>query len=129
MTVAVLAFLGAAASAQKIEKAPIKNTDPTDGATMYNSYCATCHGVAGVGDGPAAKALAKAPADLTRLSARNGGQFPDTKVKRYIEGLDEVPAHGSRDMPMWGPLFRSLNRDTAPLRVQALADFLRSIQK
>ena len=73
--------------------------------------------------GPAAKALTKAPADLTRISARNGGQFPEVRVKRYIEGADEIAAHGSRDMPIWGSLFRSMEPDLVPLRVQALSDF------
>jgi len=50
-------------------------------------------------------------------------------VKRYIEGLDEVAAHGSRDMPMWGELFRSLSRDTAQIRVQALSDYVKGLQQ
>ena len=53
------------------------------------------------------------------------GRIRKRKVKRYIEGLDEVPAHGSRDMPMWGDLFRSLSRDTAQIRIQALSDLSR----
>lgn len=129
LAVVALAFAVGTAQAQRIEQAPMKRTQASDGPGMYNSYCAACHGLAGLGDGPAAKALTKAPADLTRISARNGGQFPETKVKRYIEGLDEVAAHGSRDMPIWGGLFRALERDTAPIRVQALSDFLKSIQK
>jgi hypothetical protein len=73
--------------------------------------------------------MTKAPADLTKISARNGGTFPETKIKRYIEGADEITAHGSRDMPVWSTLFRSMDRDTVPLRIQALSDFLKSIQK
>lgn len=126
---AALMLAAATAQAQQIERAPMKRIVAHDGPGMYNSYCSACHGLGALGDGPAAKALTKAPADLTRISARNGGTFPETKVKRYIEGLDEVAAHGSRDMPMWGELFRSLERDTVPLRVQALSDFLKSIQK
>lgn len=127
----ILAFSAVVANAQqpKIEKGVIKQTPAFDGAAMFNSYCAVCHGLNAEGKGPAASALVKVPADLTRISARNNGQFPETRVRRYIEGLDELPAHGSRDMPMWGELFRGLNRDSAPLRVQALADFLKKIQK
>ena len=95
---------------------------------MFDNYCAVCHGKTAVGNGPAASALAKAPADLTKIAARNGGTYPEVKVKRYIEGLDEVAAHGSRDMPMWGDLFRSLNRDTAQIRIQALSDLLKGMQ-
>jgi hypothetical protein len=65
-------------------------------------HYAACHGTAARGDGPAAPALKTVPADLTRLSARNGGKFPEARVRRYIEGLDEISAHGSRDMPVWG---------------------------
>lgn len=126
---AAFALLTASVHAQKVEQGTMKRTSVTDAKGMFENYCATCHGRTGVGDGPAAKALAKAPADLTKLSERNKGTFPEVRVKRYIEGLDEVAAHGTRDMPMWGPLFRSLERDTAVLRVQALSDYLKAMQK
>jgi cytochrome c553 len=115
--------------APKIEKAPIQQTKASDAAQMFTTYCAVCHGKEGKGDGPAAKALAKTPADLTKLAANNKGTFPEVKVRRYIEGLDDIAAHGTRDMPMWGDLFRSLNRDTAQIRVEALAEYLKSMQK
>jgi mono/diheme cytochrome c family protein len=124
-----LAVTVGAASAQTIKKAPIKNTPATDAKKMFESYCAVCHGTDGTGNGPAAKALTKAPADLTKISARNGGTFPDVRVHRYIEGVDEVAAHGTRDMPMWGTLFRSLNSDTDQLRIAALTDYLKTMQK
>ena len=107
----------------------MKRTPASDGASMYQSYCVSCHGLDATGNGPAAKALTKAPADLTRISARNGGQFPEVRVKRYIEGADEIAAHGSRDMPIWGSLFRSLEPDLISLRVLELADFLNSVEK
>lgn len=126
---AALALSAGSAFAQtKIEHAPIKNVKASDAKAMFDSYCAVCHGKAGKGDGPAARALAKVPADLTTISARNKGTFPDTRVRRYIQGLDEVAAHGSRDMPMWGSLFNSLSRDTAELRVAALADYIKGMQ-
>lgn len=127
--VAVFTLFAASAQAQpQVEKKPIKPVPASDAAGMFQNYCAVCHGKEGKGNGPAASALTKAPADLTRIAARNGGTFPDVRVKRYIEGLDEVPAHGTRDMPMWGELFRSLSRDTAQIRVQALSDHLKSMQ-
>lgn len=126
----ILAFTAVAAAAQpKIEQGTMKRVPANDGAAMFTSYCAACHGATGVGNGPAASALTKAPADLTKITARNKGEFPEVRIRRYIEGLDEFPAHGSRDMPMWGELFRAVNRDTALLRVQALSDYLKSIQK
>jgi mono/diheme cytochrome c family protein len=132
MLVAIVALMvsaGAAHAQTTIKKRSIKPTAVTNAKQMFDSYCAVCHGKDGKGDGPAAKALTKAPADLTKISARNGGTFPDVRVRRFIEGLDEVPAHGTRDMPMWGELFRSLGPDTAQLRISALADYLKSMQQ
>lgn len=129
VALAVVGLAAGSAQAQRIDKVPMKRTPASDGAAMYQSYCVSCHGLDATGNGPAAKALTKAPADLTRISARNNGQFPEVRVKRYIEGADEIAAHGSRDMPIWGSLFRSMEPDLVPLRVQALADFLKSVQK
>jgi mono/diheme cytochrome c family protein len=130
VAVAALAISAAGVAAQTaIKKAPIKPTSAAKPQQMFDSYCAVCHGTDGTGHGPAAMALTKAPADLTKISARNGGTWPAVRVQRYIAGADEVPAHGTRDMPMWGDLFRSLNRDTDQLRVAALADYLKAMQK
>ena len=126
--VAVFASV-AQAQKPKIKQVPIKPTASIEGKQMYDSYCAVCHGTDGKGGGPAAKALVKAPTDLTQLSARNKGTFPEMRVQRFIEGADEVPAHGSRDMPMWGDLFRSLSKDTARLRVAALTDHVKTLQQ
>ena len=126
---AVVVFAAGTAFAQKVDQAPMKRTQASDGAGMFNAYCASCHGLDGKGGGPAAKALAQAPADLTKITARNGGTFPAIKIKRYIEGADEIAAHGSRDMPVWSTLFRSMQPDTVPLRIQALSDFIASIQQ
>ena len=127
--VALAISAGAAGAQTTITKAPIKPTSAADAKKMFDSYCAVCHGKDGSGNGPAAKALTKAPADLTKITARNNGTFPSVHVQRFIEGADEVPAHGTRDMPMWGELFRSLDRNTDQIRVAALTEYLKSIQK
>jgi mono/diheme cytochrome c family protein len=96
---------------------------------MFTKYCAVCHGTEAKGNGPAAVALTKAPSDLTKISERNGGAFPEVKVGRYIEGLDEVASHGTRDMPMWGDVFKSLDTpDTAKRRIFTLVEYLRTLQ-
>jgi mono/diheme cytochrome c family protein len=127
--VALALSVGTAAAQAKIEKVPIKPVSAGDAKKMFSSYCAVCHGAEGKGNGPAAASLTKTPADLTRISARNGGTFPAVKVQRYIQGLDEIPAHGTRDMPMWGDLFRSLNPDAAQIRVAGLTEYLKSLQQ
>ena len=114
-----------------IKMEPAKPTASLDGGVSYAAYCAACHGKDGMGNGPATPALKVAPADLTKLSARNGGNFDAMKVKEMILGTTKVaPSHGSPDMPIWGPVFRAMSLDNATerLRVQNLVNYLKSIQ-
>ncbi len=99
------------------------------GRDLYMSYCVSCHGWTGKGDGPAGQALKSPPTNLTLLSARNGGEFPATQVKKYIQGESQVLAHGSRKMPVWGKVFRRESTGSeARMQYLALAKFLESIQ-
>ena len=104
---------------------------PVNGKAMFDVYCTPCHGKEGKGDGPAAAALKKPPADLTRITARNNGTFPTDKVRRFIEGRETVAGHGSREMPIWGGLFSEVDRDSdmGKIRIANLAEYLKSIQK
>jgi mono/diheme cytochrome c family protein len=129
-TTIVLA-LCAALAAQEVKKVPIQRTPANSGQVMFKEYCAVCHGLGGKGDGPAADALKKRPADLTQLAHKNNGTFPEAHVMNFITGQDVVAAHGSRDMPVWGTLFTSLNpndQGVTTLRVANLADYLKSLQ-
>lgn len=72
------------------------------GADMFQQYCASCHGLGGKGDGPVAGSLNTPPADLTRIAARRGGEFPSAEITRFIDGRFDVSAHGTREMPIWG---------------------------
>ena len=112
-----------------IQQVPITATATMDGHEMFTHYCAVCHGADAKGTGPAAEALKKTPADLTQIARKNGGKFPEVHVMRVIKGDDVVSAHGSRDMPVWGELFRSLhNQADADLRVNALVQYVEQIQ-
>ena len=75
------------------------------GQAEYLNSCAVCHGLDGKGDGPLGDELVKRPADLTRLSRNNGGEFPYWRVFAMIDGRTMVPEHGERDMPVWGRQF------------------------
>jgi mono/diheme cytochrome c family protein len=75
------------------------------GQAEYLNSCAVCHGVDGKGNGPLRDLLMKRPADLTRLSKRNGGTFPYSRVFATIDGRYAVPSHGDREMPVWGREF------------------------
>ena len=82
-----------------------------NGAELFVNYCASCHGVDGKGRGPTAVALKIRPADLTTIAKRNGGTFPKARIRSVIWGPDNlfIPAHGSSQMPVWGPTFRALD--------------------
>lgn len=132
LLIAFVILASFAANAQPtIRKTPVTPTSPASGQEMFKAYCASCHGPEGKGNGPAAPALKKQPANLTELSARNSGKFPDLRVFQTIKGDAEMPAHGSRDMPVWGNLFPSLshgNEGEVQLRISNLTAYIRSIQ-
>jgi mono/diheme cytochrome c family protein len=76
----------AAQDKQDKQDKPLPVTFSLTGNEMYKTWCATCHGVIGRGDGPTASELKTHPADLTRLAKKNGGKFPTEKVRTYIDG-------------------------------------------
>ncbi|MFQ1701806.1 c-type cytochrome [Loktanella agnita] len=84
--------------------APVTAQDALQGASLYRFHCATCHGVAAMGNGPMAPSLVVQPVDLTALKARNGGVFPTTRVVMRIDGSDPLISHGSA-MPVYGDFF------------------------
>src|ERR1700736_539992 len=45
------------------QKEPVRRADITSGKKIFANYCASCHGVNGKGNGPAAAALKPAPTD------------------------------------------------------------------
>lgn len=133
VTLFLIAFVVFAcmANAQPIiKKVPVSPTSAASGQEMFKQYCATCHGTEGRGDGPAAAALKKQPANLTELSSKNGGEFPEMRVFNTIKGDVEVAAHGTRDMPVWGALFPSVSRSQGEvqLRISNLTDYVKSLQ-
>lgn len=100
------------------------------GPDLYRAYCASCHGLAGRGDGPAAPALKAKVPDLTRLAGNNGGAFPSARVRNTISGDEVLLSHGSREMPIWGPIFHRVeeDRDFGAVRIENLLKYLESIQ-
>lgn len=117
------------ASLQEAESAPAPA--PLSGPQLFATFCATCHGINGRGDGPVGGQLTREPPDLTQFQARNRGVFPAARLRRIIDGR-EIAAHGNRTMPVWGDVFRqSVNGgvDAPRARIEALVEFLRSIQE
>lgn len=110
---------------------PVNKTSPTSGKQMYTSYCAPCHGVDGKGHGPASAALKSEPTDLTGLASKNHGKFPDTHIISVLQFGSDVPAHGSAEMPVWGPILGNMNKTNLQdkqLRMSNLSRYLESIQ-
>ena len=103
------------------------------GRDLFKSYCASCHGKTGQGDGSLAEHLRTPPANLTEISKRNGGVFPFALVVKIIDGRKPVSGHGGADMPAWGDAFEKsaggLTEEAVKRRIQGLAHFLWSIQK
>jgi mono/diheme cytochrome c family protein len=101
------------------------------GRDLFSAHCASCHGVTGVGNGPVAPSMRKAPPDITGLSLANGGLFPLERVRRVVEGRD-VPSHGDREMPVWGDVFRlesGASREVVRERIGAIVEYLRTMQR
>ena len=120
------------AMGQTMKKVPARYTSPASGQEMYKDYCASCHGVDGKGNGPAAPALKVALPDLTQLSKKNDGKFPENRVAQVIQGDSRMASHGSKDMPIWGQTFLSIDQhDHAmmSLRVKNLTDYIEKIQQ
>ena len=79
------------------------------GKYEYEAHCATCHGLTGKGDGPFAQQLKSGTVvpNLTEISKRNNGVFSFMRVSDIIDGTESVTAHGPRQMPIWGPRYKS----------------------
>jgi mono/diheme cytochrome c family protein len=114
----------------KLEVTGAHDTSLTRGVDLFQRYCAVCHGKDGKGAGPAAAALKTPPSDLTGLAKRHDGKFPVGAVRQQLGGGSSTPAHGSAEMPIWGPVFRAMNpnESLAKLRVDNLLRYLESIQ-
>ena len=110
------------------------------GRQEFDATCAPCHGADAKGDGFVGAALKVKPPDLTSLSKNNGGVFPLERIIKVIDGRDQVTAHGSRDMPIWGTRYSVLAAEHyfdvpydqekyVRARILALTDYLNRIQQ
>ena len=115
----------------------VERAEQTSGAADFATFCAGCHGPGGKGDGEMAAGLSQKPADLTGLSARNGGTFPTTRVMAQIWGYTGGQ-DGGRVMPQFaalldGELVPYDGGDgimtPTPVRLVDLAEYLKTLQK
>lgn len=116
----------------EVKHVPAPLTSAASGKEMYKSYCASCHGEIGKGNGPAASALKAVPSDLTQLSRNNSGKFPAERVISILRGQATVTAHGNRDMPVWGPVFWHMSQGheaEVQQRIANLTHYLETMQQ
>jgi mono/diheme cytochrome c family protein len=134
MIIGAFCVIGGALLAQEQKADSARTAAPatpiTAGQEMFHSYCASCHGIDGKGNGSATSALKTKPPDLTQLT-KLYGKFPATMVEHVIQGDQFVLAHGPREMPVWGQAFRNMNADPnlAKMKVQNLRIYIESIQQ
>jgi mono/diheme cytochrome c family protein len=128
-------FLVLAVSGAQAQNKPMVDKVPAialSGKRTYVHYCASCHGLDARGNGPAAIVLKTTPPDLTTLAERHGGKFPYDYVSDVLKFGTRILSHGSSDMPIWGPIFGSMdNYDEVAVRkrIKDLSDYLASLQQ
>ncbi len=121
-----------------IERVPLSEQQGalSDGKALFDELCVACHGMDGTGNGPAASALNKAPADLTVLATENNGAFPRKDVKTAIGGRFRDDVHGPIGMSSWYKVFQGANPEWRTYRrqiyamqqINRLTEYLETIQ-
>jgi mono/diheme cytochrome c family protein len=109
-----------------------RGAERPNGAQLFHNHCAACHGAEGEGGGPVAAVMQTTVPNLRTLAKRNGGTFPTDAVTAYIDGRQVKAAHGDRQMPVWGDVFRGPDHGSAERtvreRINALVGYLKGIQ-
>jgi mono/diheme cytochrome c family protein len=115
----------------QVQVVPAPYTPADSGRAMFDAYCGACHGVDAKGHGPAAAAMKSAVPDLTRLAKSHDGTYPVFSVAETLRIMRPLSAHGSSDMPVWGPVFSKVSRqDNAVIqqRIHNLNLYIESLQ-
>ena len=86
--------LAAVVAAQVHDSAvPTTPKSIADGGTLFSRNCASCHGKAGMGDGPAAKQLTPPPSNLVDAEWKHGAT--DNEIFAVIRsGVPKTPMKG-----------------------------------
>jgi len=134
---AALAVLCAlfACQTKGLHLAPIAEDDETLARRTYRDACARCHGTDGRGHGRDVAAQPEPAPDLTTLAARHDGVYPRDYVVDVITCDCLLPAHGTRELPVWRDSFGPPSGPTAVAaafaqrRLQVLADYIGKMQR
>ena len=127
----LLLACGAAAQVNRgDDKTQLSASYVPSGKAIFKLYCSACHGADAKGHGPATPTLNTRVPDLTTLTKRRGGKFPFEYVESTIRA--GFNAHGSQEMPVWGPIFQYLenyNEAAVRQRIWNLCEYLESLQQ
>lgn len=132
----LLVVFGAAAQENsgpaRDDKSQLPPSYVPSGKVMFKQYCASCHGADAKGRGPATPTLNTRVPDLTTLAKRHDGKFPYDYVESVLRFGPGYVAHGSPEMPVWGPIFQYLenyNEAAVRQRIRNLCQYLESLQQ
>ncbi|MBN20567.1 MAG: hypothetical protein CL678_04695 [Bdellovibrionaceae bacterium] len=90
------AALGADSQTLKFKKPWVSSDElVAHGKKLFDMQCATCHGSAGKGDGPASGALNPKPRNFTQASGLKNGRKPAQIYGTLQKGLGTMPSFGS----------------------------------
>lgn len=105
------------------------------GEIFYMQYCSSCHGKDGRGNGSVSRYLKIRVPDLTVLKKNHKGIYPLDDVMAAIDGRRNVRAHGDRQMPVWGEVFRKeaekekYSELTSLLKAKVIAEYIAELQR
>ncbi|WP_223274804.1 cytochrome c [Tateyamaria sp. syn59] len=132
MIPAVAAFLAVGCAPEMREP----DVSAAHGARLFMQDCAVCHAGDGTGAGVASLGLGGPPPDLTTLTERNDGVYPEDFVMSVIDGFNRrdhpssaMPEFGNEDL---GPLVQVEEDGVStpiPSDLIALSAYLETIQK
>jgi mono/diheme cytochrome c family protein len=129
----LVSLVGPLAAQKQSKTAPDARSQVRSGLELYKRHCAVCHGndAKGGGPPPAGSLFKVSPPDLTTLSRRHDGKFPEAYVQNVLKNGVPMPDHGPAEMPVWGTAFKATTKaDDAEveLRIKNLMNYLRSLQ-
>ncbi len=97
----LLCLAAAPAFAGSAPKPFVLGGDPLKGETTYKTFCISCHGEKGAGDGAASAALNPKPANFT--DAKHAAEVTDEYVYKMVK--EGGAANGKSPlMVAWGPV-------------------------
>lgn len=128
---AVLAWAAGGIPPTQDPRAQDKRPDYSSGAYLYRTFCASCHGETGRGDGPVADLSVPRAPDITALQRSAGGTFPRARVLGVLDGSIRLEGHDGGAMPNWSQVLRRTEGDDDRVvrkRLEALVSHVESLQ-